>query len=527
MRLRTLTLSSLLGLSLVGCRSDSNVKVTDGNNTGGDSGSNAALTVKDVQNAAMPVGTAVALHGVIVTAIDTYGTKTGDIWVEDAGGGAFSGIHVFGAPTSQVASLTVGDVVDITNAEKSEFAISSDTSGLSETELVGAAGGMMSVTKTGSGAVPAAMVVDALAIGQMSDPVMRNAEWEKWEGVLITLNNVSALSSPKCITSQGMCPDATRTSFNITGGAQLESTLADYGMVTPSGGAARAIKAGDCIGGVTGVLGYAFNYQLQNTGPVTGLGTACPAPESVCGDGIDNDGNTFTDCNDNACIVSASVCRTPSDITMVQAMTPTGAVEIDNVYVSAIAHNGRSFWVSTKATATPNEGLYVFNNQTLDPAIAIGTKVSLIGKVSEFNDDMMGGTLTELAPLQIMPVTGAAVPMVPVTNKTVAQLLDAATAPQYESVLVTLTNVKFTALGSTANGFVATAEQTVGTTKTTFSVGTDIAQLTAANLVCNATVTGLWTNLEAASNNATTKPNAFGFIPLDTSVGTVATGTCL
>src|SRR5690242_17896335 len=42
-------------------------------------------TVKDVQDPAknMPKGTPVTLEGVIVTAIDTYGTRVGSIYVQD------------------------------------------------------------------------------------------------------------------------------------------------------------------------------------------------------------------------------------------------------------------------------------------------------------------------------------------------------------------------------------------------------------------------------------------------------------
>ena len=73
---------------------------------------------------------AVTLKGVVVTAIDNYGGKTGDFWVEEPDGGAFSGVHVFGAPLDQVAALAVGDVVDITGAQKDEFAlIDGDTLG--------------------------------------------------------------------------------------------------------------------------------------------------------------------------------------------------------------------------------------------------------------------------------------------------------------------------------------------------------------------------------------------------------------
>src|SRR5262249_38652340 len=73
-----------------------------------------SVSIQDVQSDAMPPGTPVELHGVVVTAIDTFGGKTGDLWVEEPSGGPFSGIHVFGAPVAQVANLAVGDIVDIT-----------------------------------------------------------------------------------------------------------------------------------------------------------------------------------------------------------------------------------------------------------------------------------------------------------------------------------------------------------------------------------------------------------------------------
>ena len=76
-------------------------------------------------------------------------------------------------------------------------------------------------------------------------------------------------------------------------------------------------------------------------------------------------------------------------------------------------------------------------------------------------------------------------------------------------MLVTLDNVNISALGATANGFIATATQN----GTTFGIGTDILHLAAIDLACYKTVTGFWTNLEASG--VTTKPNAFGFIVRD------------
>ena len=510
--MRTPVLFSMLGLSLFACRSDSNNGVDAPNGTV-DAPVGGVVHIQDVQSPMMTPGTAVALKGVIVTAIDSFGTKTGDIWVEEPGGGEFSGVHVFGAPVAMVSGLAQGDIVDIGGALKDEFALTSDTTGRTVTELKAGPSGM-TVTKTGTGTVPAPMVVDALAIGQMATQALRDVEWEKWEGVLITVNNVAATGDIKQIG--GTTPDPTLQSFAITGIAKAESSLAAF----PTG-----IASGVCLASMTGVVDYFFDYLVlpRTTAEVSTGGTTCAVENTVsmCGDGIDNDGNGFADCADNACIVAAPTCRMTTSITAVQATLPTTAVEIDNVFVTGVAHNKRSFWVSTSLTAAPNQGLYVFGSKTLDAGVVVGAKVSIIGKISEFNDDMTGGTLTELAPLQVTVVAAPAGAPVPVTNQTAAQLLVAATAPTFESVLVTLTNVKITALGTTTNGLIATAVQN----GTTFGAGTDIIQstdptpLTAGT--CYSSITGFWTNLEAGSTSATTKPNAFGFIPA--TLGAVGT----
>src|SRR5436309_12700757 len=76
------------------------------------------VKIQDIQNDMMPPKTPVMLSGVIVTAIDNFGAKVGDIWVEEPEGGPFSGVHVYKADTSQVAQLQLGDIVDISNAMK-------------------------------------------------------------------------------------------------------------------------------------------------------------------------------------------------------------------------------------------------------------------------------------------------------------------------------------------------------------------------------------------------------------------------
>jgi hypothetical protein len=514
----------LLGLSLLAaCRGGTSATPDGPVGPGSDTGSGGGgIHIQDVQSDTMLPNTPVELHGVIVTAVDKFGARTGEIWVEEPGGGPYSGVDVFGAPLQQVTGLAVGDVVDITGAVKQEFATSSDKSGRTVTELGKPTGGMITITKTGTAAVPAPMVVDALAIGQKATQSARDLEWEKWEGVLITLNNISQFDDATVVPSAS--PDLTLQSFDVTGGILIESALAPF----PTSG----LGTDTCLASATGVLHYVVNYFIlpRSMTEVASGGSACPPKEAsggVCGDGIDNDGNGFKDCSDNNCIIGADACRTDTTISAIQMATPTTPVRLLDVYVTGVAHSKKSFWVSTNLAAAPNEGVFVFRSNSapvLDAAIVPGAKVNVIGTVSEFNDDTAGGTLTEVNGIQVTlaadsPATP--VPPTPVTGQTAATLLDVVNAPTYESVLVTLDNVKITALGDPAgkNGFIATATQNA----TTFGIGTDIVQLQTADLACYKTVTGFWTNLEAASTTATTKPNAYGFIVRD--LGT-KDGTC-
>lgn len=521
--MRTLFIvSAALGLSLLGCRSDSNNNPTvDGNHGGSGSGSGdgstgVSTTIQQVQDPSTPVGTPANLTGVVVTAIDNYGTKTGDFWIEDPAGGEFSGVHVFGASLSDVSTLAVGDVINLSAAQKDEFALSTDTSGNTLTELKPLAGGTMMITKTGSGNPPAPAVVDALAIGMMSDPVARAAEWEKWEGVLITVNNVRAFTTPKCVGSA--CNDATLQSFNVTGDVLLESALSDFG--SPSG-TPSMIKSGDCIASATGVLDYFFDYQiLPRVGDLTTTGGTCVPAESTCNDGIDNDGNGFADCDDNACAGVGSCAGMTTTVQAIQTETtiPTGNVTLNNVVVTAIAFNQKNLWVADAATAAPNQGIYVFRGTgaaVLDPSIKVGSTISVTGKVSEFN------TLTEISGLSITKLAAADVTPTPITNKTAANLAsttaDDPTVEPYESVLVTLTNVKVTAVDSDAANHISTLTQTVVAAKTDFFADDDIYRFVATEAgKCYASITGIWT-----WNNT---KMAYGFLPLAAGTGT---GVCL
>jgi hypothetical protein len=496
-----------LALSLVACRNPKGM-VGDDDDGGGDDGGPpvdtrpAETRIQDVQSDKMPKGTGVVLKGVVVTAIDEFGGRAGDFWIQDPMGGPYSGLHVFGAPLDQVATLTVGDLIDIEGGEKDEFALSSDTTGRTVTELKPVTGGKMMITKKGTGAVPEPVVVDALVIGQKETQAERDAEWEKWEGVLITVKNISAFGAPTQISSASN-PDPTNKIVSVTGDLSLQSALADFPM---------GIAADSCIASATGVLDYFFNYLLyqRTAADVVMGGTACAPKENtpeLCGDGIDNDGNTFKNCFDNSCILPLDTCRPQTAISAIQATPPSPpGVELRDVYVTAVAFNKRDIWVSSSPTAAPNEGIYVRGSTTLDASVVPGARVTVIGRALEFNNDANGQTLTQI--IRISITNGETpVPTVPVVDQTATTLVPAATGEAYESVLVTLTNVKVTAAGNSTNFYVGELEQN----GMKFLSDDDILRLTDPVGTCYATITGIWTYQVF--------DNKYGLLPISKTTG--------
>lgn len=452
-------------------------------------------TIQQIQDPAMATGTAVKLKGVVVTAVDNYGGKKGDIWVEEPGGGPFSGIHVFGAPLDQVAALTVGDVVDIDGAQKDDFHYNGNMGsggfpdGYAITELKPVTGGVMTVTKSGGNTPITPDVVDAAAIGQIADQTARDAEWEKWEGVLIKVSTVNATTSDKCVGSA--CNDSTLHSFKITGDIVVESALS--AMPT------TAASLGDCFASVTGVVDYFFDYQLlpRTTDEIVTGGTGC----------------------------SSSV--THATIEQVRTSAATGIVSLDDVYVSAVSFNKKNFWVSQSLTAAGNQGVYVMRcagsscNTTaaLDAAVVPGGKVTVLGKAIEFNNNnAANGAVTQITNPTVTVTAAPTAQVAPVTGQSVSNLLAAGTGEPYEGVLVTLTNVKVNTIGTSTNFYVSdlTYYPQSNMAGVPFKSDDDIYRFVTADMsACYASITGIWTY--------TPFDMRYQFLP--TAVGT-GTGTC-
>ncbi|MBC7973482.1 MAG: hypothetical protein H7138_00750 [Myxococcales bacterium] len=500
MRITNLRIA-LFGLCLAaGCRGGGNNNDNpdaagmpgDGSNSG-----DGSTSIQDLQSDKVVVGAPVELKGVIVTAIDAFGANAGDnMWVQEPEGGAFSGVHVF---RGKATGIKVGDVVTISGGVKSEFMINGDTD--SVTEIQAPQGGSMTVTKTGTAPVPAPQVVDVLAIGIKATEAERSAEWEKWEGVLITTTNVVAFGNPSCITSRGNCTDATRTNLSITGVAKLESNLAAF----------PTFKAGDCFASVTGVVDYVFDYVIfpRTTDDVVTGGTGCVRELSngaanLCADALDNDGNGFNDCKDFSCQAGPGAWRgatcTAADATcgcsanlplgtsVNKANTGTvGPVILNDVFVTAVTPTG--FWIADALQAASNGGTFVFTSATPPAAdVVIGAKLPTVQGISG-----TFGTKTEKLvqisiPTAATAVAGGAVLPFVSNATTLSSLVD---GRPFAGSLVQVSNVKVTAIDAT-NKRVTLRENVGGATITMDdNIFVDYTGAVPAVDTCYATVTGI------------------------------------
>ncbi len=421
-------LSAVLGLSLTsltaGCRDsddgDTGGSTPDGSvtNPNADAAPGTSTTIYDIQSDDTPVGSAVSLRDVIVTGIDTFGGRTGSIYVQEEEGGAFSGVLVF-VPAATSAALAVGDIVDIDGGVKDEFALNSDTTGRTLTEVSPADGGTITITKTGSGTVPAPEVVSAF------DLAADDAEAEKWEGVLITLEGVRALGDAFGVSNS----DDTLKEMSISGPYRVGGSLTDLTGVE-----------GDCYSSITGINDYFFNYKVLPRSAsdivLDASGDACLPPEDtaeLCADGEDNDQNGFTDCADFSCQENVPACTI--DTTVVQAQN--GSIEentrirLTDVVVTAVSQDNRKFWIQDAGGAAAFNGLFVFrpgSGDELPANVVVGRTVTLVGNLDEFN-----GTLTELTNVEIVDDTGAIVTPSILSGISTADL---ASDAQYEGVLV-------------------------------------------------------------------------------------------
>lgn len=414
---RVLVASSLiLGVAGVGCRGNDDKEEEPTPDAGPPPGVMESK-IQDVQNDAMAEGTKVKLDGVVVTAIDAYGARTGSFYVQEPEGGEFSGVLVFGAKLGDVAALKVGDVVNLDGVEKDEFLPPDDATGRTLTELRAVRGGAITITKVSSGATVTPKLLDAAAIAALPQ-AMAEAEMEKWEGVLVKVENVNQLYDLRPASSS----DMTFKDFAIDGGIIVDTSLTEF-PTTAVGGA--------CYASITGMGDYFYNYKiLPRSKADMVIGTTC------------------------------TPVRT-STVEEVQLSTypKTGAqphlVVVPGVYITAlgtVSANFKSIWVSQNPAAAANEGVQVFMGSAAIPATALlGARIDVIGTVTEYdNSGSTGDKLTEIIRpiVKVVAAPDVGAPLVPLSGVPLATVRTIAEGEPYEGVLMTFSNLKVTAQGA-------------------------------------------------------------------------------
>lgn len=207
-----LTAATSLLLSLVACNFGPKDTVDDSADDTGP-GTNDGPTIADVRTGVVAVDDTVQLEGVIVT---TPLTVDGEgFFIQDAGGGEYSGIYVFMQGGTDGLFIAPGDKVNVTGRATDYYGWMELT--VSDVSAV-------SVIGTGEVTVDA---VDACA----------TTDWEPWESGLVALGSTSVTTGPNRYGEAELgC-----------GGLMMDNLFFDF-----------ATEAGATYTDVIGTLGYSF-----------------------------------------------------------------------------------------------------------------------------------------------------------------------------------------------------------------------------------------------------------------------------
>jgi len=127
----------------------------------------AIWTIAELRQTPPPDGTIVTLPAVVVV-VHVSSKTSGSVWVQDAGGGTYSGIHVFcsfssgcGLQQAQIDALAVGTVVNVTGTFQHYLATGAPAGAIPELEIDAPA-----ITSTGDTMQPAAVDASAADIAK-------------------------------------------------------------------------------------------------------------------------------------------------------------------------------------------------------------------------------------------------------------------------------------------------------------------------------------------------------------------------
>lgn len=196
-----------------------------------DAGAPMRLRVPDLQDVSRPsfpgVGAAVQLEDVVVSAVVPAGGQAGSFYVQEVGGGPYSGVFVFVPMGAVPPTVAIGDRVAVTGTLEEFFGV---------TEVVFSS---LLARTPGAAPIPTDVVPGSIAtLGSLA---------ETYEGVLVRVQNVTVVSDN---------PDAPDDfgEFTVTGDLRIDDALF---RLTP-----RPLPFSS-IDYVIGVHHYAFeNFKL-------------------------------------------------------------------------------------------------------------------------------------------------------------------------------------------------------------------------------------------------------------------------
>jgi hypothetical protein len=180
----------------------------------------AAATIKAVNMSPPAANTSVTITGVVTVGRVTSSSNA-TAWVQDAGGGPYSGIQLFCSKSScaeydKIDTLAPGEVVDVTGSY-SVFQGSPELQGVT-------------ITKTGTTMAPVATVVTPQMVGKTTDST--SPAFTQWNQVLVRLagpmsaTNVTAPQFSVACSGSGSNPDAGAANvqyrgFEVTAGTTV------------------------------------------------------------------------------------------------------------------------------------------------------------------------------------------------------------------------------------------------------------------------------------------------------------------
>jgi hypothetical protein len=210
-------------------------------------GAQQVVTVRQIENTSDPaypgVDARVVVRSVVLTAVDDYDEdgsgRVGGVWVQDPGGGAWSGVQLYNPVVIPSRTrLVPGDIVDLIGTVDEFVLLNPDGTPMDRNgTLTEIANG--SVQKVGE-----TLPSDPVVIPESDLAALASAE--PWEGCLVRLANVT-MSGPYDRYDE----------LTTAGGVKVANDLYEI----------PGVAAGTHFTAISGVVTYFFGFKLLPRGP--------------------------------------------------------------------------------------------------------------------------------------------------------------------------------------------------------------------------------------------------------------------